>query len=444
MRGAYGLKKPNVQIMIPVMLLVMVMLLSSHEVTAFQTPHRLSLSPSLQSSPTSSPSRGGLLAQRNRDLVTIDMDTNRHSHTDEALALSRRQAVRRSVLSILAPALSSLSSNPCLAAMTDETDAFAVQGSAYQYSNSYIPPSVSNNGSGNANENDSYNSNAPTDEVTVVIPLSKLQSASLGIELSDVEFRTNRRVFVKSVLPSSLAAQYNIQKNDVLVSINGQSAERTNAKGAAMMIAQVKQSNAQDLKLVFRNDSFQSSLKQLGIGNSEGATENNVNANTNTVTTQVAPAGDTTQRNPDGTVRNGYSETNQENQQLSVTQLVPPRICKRGADIDDLLEISYVGRIQETNEIFDGSAVMINGNGIPGRGNDVSLFFVLGKQPFGQFPPAFDVGLTGICVGERRRVVVPPVLAYGSTGIPRRKIPPNATLVYDVTLISLNGLATPQ
>lgn len=50
----------------------------------------------------------------------------------------------------------------------------------------------------------------------------------------------------------------------------------------------------------------------------------------------------------------------------------------------------------------------------------------------------------GICVGERRRLIVPPALAYGSVGVPRRNIPPNATLVYDVTLVSLNGLATPQ
>ncbi len=28
-----------------------------------------------------------------------------------------------------------------------------------------------------------------------------------------------------------------------------------------------------------------------------------------------------------------------------------------------------------------------SGSGIPGRAGDVSLFFVLGKQPFGQFPP---------------------------------------------------------
>ena len=49
-----------------------------------------------------------------------------------------------------------------------------------------------------------------------------------------------------------------------------------------------------------------------------------------------------------------------------------------------------------------------------------------------------------MCVGERRRLIIPPVLAYGAKGVPRRNIPPNATLQYDVTLVSLNGLATPQ
>jgi FK506-binding protein 2 len=119
-------------------------------------------------------------------------------------------------------------------------------------------------------------------------------------------------------------------------------------------------------------------------------------------------------------------------------------MCNRGAQTDDLLEISYIGRVLETGAIFDGSAVKINGEGIPGRGDDVVVYFVLGKQPFGQFPPGWDVGLEGICVGERRRLVVPPALAYGPLGLPRRGIPPNAALQYDVTLVSMNGLAMPQ
>jgi FKBP-type peptidyl-prolyl cis-trans isomerase len=109
-----------------------------------------------------------------------------------------------------------------------------------------------------------------------------------------------------------------------------------------------------------------------------------------------------------------------------------------------LLEISYLGTVVDTGTVFDGSAIKINGEAVPGRGNDVTLYFVLGKQPFGQFPPGWDVGLEGMCVGERRRLIIPPVLAYGNTGVPRRGIPHDATLQYDITLISINGLATPQ
>jgi len=57
---------------------------------------------------------------------------------------------------------------------------------------------------------------------------------------------------------------------------------------------------------------------------------------------------------------------------------------------------------------------------------------------------SFILQISGMCVGERRRVIVPPVLGYGSIGVPRRNIPPNATLVYDISLVSINGFATPQ
>jgi hypothetical protein len=126
------------------------------------------------------------------------------------------------------------------------------------------------------------------------------------------------------------------------------------------------------VELRFRDPAiFQARLKDLS------------NSDDVTVTTQVAPGGDTTQRNPDGSVKRGRSVTEQDDQRLSVSQLIPPKLCNRGAQTDDLLEISYVGRVLETGSIFDGSAVKINGEGIAGRGNDVSIFFVLGKQPFG-------------------------------------------------------------
>jgi FKBP-type peptidyl-prolyl cis-trans isomerase len=46
----------------------------------------------------------------------------------------------------------------------------------------------------------------------------------------------------------------------------------------------------------------------------------------------------------------------------------------------------------------------------------------------------WDVGVAGMRVGGQRRLVIPPDLAYGNQSPPGSIIPPNATLVFDVTL----------
>lgn len=58
--------------------------------------------------------------------------------------------------------------------------------------------------------------------------------------------------------------------------------------------------------------------------------------------------------------------------------------------------------------------------------------FVLGA---GQVIPGWDQGLVGMKVGGRRRLTIPPSLAYGSQG--SGKIPPNATIVFVIDLISI-------
>ncbi len=50
--------------------------------------------------------------------------------------------------------------------------------------------------------------------------------------------------------------------------------------------------------------------------------------------------------------------------------------------------------------------------------------------------PGWDQGLVGMREGGERRLIVPPELAYGEQGN-RPRIPPNATLLFDVTLFTV-------
>ena len=59
--------------------------------------------------------------------------------------------------------------------------------------------------------------------------------------------------------------------------------------------------------------------------------------------------------------------------------------------------------------------------------------FTLGA---GQVAAGFDQGVLGMRVGGQRRLIVPSDLAYGSQGREPR-IPPYATLIYDVELLAV-------
>ncbi len=88
-----------------------------------------------------------------------------------------------------------------------------------------------------------------------------------------------------------------------------------------------------------------------------------------------------------------------------------------------IAEVHYVGVSWSTGKQFDASW---------DRGN--TFKFGLGK---GHVIAGWDQGVVGMKVGGRRRITIPPMLAYGKRGA-GSVIGPDETLVFVVDLIALS------
>lgn len=92
----------------------------------------------------------------------------------------------------------------------------------------------------------------------------------------------------------------------------------------------------------------------------------------------------------------------------------------------DTVTVQYVGTLTD-GTVFDASA----NHGTTG------FTFTLGV---GQVIQGWDQGVAGMKVGGKRHLVIPSALAYGERGA-GGAIPPNATLVFDVELVSVQKAA---
>ena len=88
----------------------------------------------------------------------------------------------------------------------------------------------------------------------------------------------------------------------------------------------------------------------------------------------------------------------------------------------DSVTVDYVGILQDGTK-FDSSI---------DRGQP--FLFTLGTNNVIQ---GWELGVLGMKEGEKRKLTIPPELAYGDRGA-GNMIPPNATLIFEVTLLKIN------
>ena len=88
----------------------------------------------------------------------------------------------------------------------------------------------------------------------------------------------------------------------------------------------------------------------------------------------------------------------------------------------DTVTVHYTGWLT-TGAKFDSSV-----------DRDEPFAFVLGE---GQVIQGWDQGAATMRIGDKAKLTIPPELAYGASGYPGA-IPPNATLIFEVELLSIS------
>jgi len=108
--------------------------------------------------------------------------------------------------------------------------------------------------------------------------------------------------------------------------------------------------------------------------------------------------------------------------QVDIEVLFKPTDCSETAASGDTVNLHYIAKFAN-GQSFDNS-----------RQRDTPMEVQLGAN---KIIPGVEQGVIGMCVGEKRKIVIPPELAYGNKGV-AGIIPPKSTLVFEMELMSMS------
>jgi len=110
--------------------------------------------------------------------------------------------------------------------------------------------------------------------------------------------------------------------------------------------------------------------------------------------------------------------------ELGIETTLEVENCKRKTTDGDVVHMHYRGTLASDGKQFDASY---------DRGNP--LVFKLGAR---KVIKGWDEGLQNMCIGEKRKLTIPPEYGYGEAGI--GPIPGGATLIFETELVAIEGV----
>lgn len=254
-----------------------------------------------------------------------------------------------------------------------------------------------------------------TDEFVLRWPVT---AKTLGLGLEERSYQGFPVTVVREVKDEVLKEQFpELREGAIVSAINKLPVDGVPLKKITEVVAKARESSASTIEIKFRDPSrFFESL------------DSTVGKPLKLITSSYLPAN---ARDAGAAEQIIYVER---------LEMPPPESRTRSSQLLDVMEIQYVAQLASTVGGEELKIVDSSAERAPPGTSAQSIYYILGQRngpPGFPPPPGWDLTIRGMVVGEKRRITLPYTLAYDRKGDKKRKIPPFATLIYTVKLLSI-------